>query len=100
MPHSRGVDPVFATEARAGHLQVSGSNTWFVVQGYRKGKRGALTPEEPKMARNQESCLALAKRIAITRPAVVAFSRKGDPDTGDFDEPVILATFGDVPEME
>jgi hypothetical protein len=80
-------------------LEHAQSNTWFVVQAYRKGRRGALTPEEPKMARNEANCLAMAERLAITRPAVVAFKRKGDPDTGDFDDPVILATFGDVPEM-
>ena len=28
----------------------------------------------------------------------VAFSRRGDPSLGDFDDAVILKTFGDVPE--
>jgi hypothetical protein len=28
----------------------------------------------------------------------IAFSRRGDPNLGDFDDAVILRTFGDVPE--
>ena len=28
----------------------------------------------------------------------VAFSRRGDPNVGEFEEAVILKTFGDVPE--
>jgi hypothetical protein len=30
--------------------------------------------------------------------AVIVFSRTGDSDTGDFDDPVILAKHGDAPE--
>ena len=80
-------------------LEQSTEETWYVVQAYRKGKRGALQPEEPKMARDHDHCIAMAEKVANTRPAVVAFKRVGDTYTGDFDEPEILATFGDVPEM-
>lgn len=41
----------------------------------------------------------MAERLSYSRHSVIAFSRTGDPDTGDFDEPVILAKFGDVPDM-
>lgn len=72
--------------------------THFVVQGFRKmGKR--VVADEPKMARDEAHCLRLAEQASASRAGVIAFSRTGDLDTMDFDEPVILATHGDVPEL-
>lgn len=82
-----------------GKLAEAGSVTHYVVQGYRKGARGKLRPDEPRIARDLNHCQVLAERVAQSRDAVIAFSRTGDIDTGDFDDPVIIATFGDVPEM-
>lgn len=76
----------------------AGTVTHFVVQAYRKGKRGKIEAEEPKIARDENNALAMAERLALSRHAVIAFSRTGDPDTGDFDDPVILAKHGDLPE--
>lgn len=71
--------------------------THYVVQAYRKmGKR--IGPDEPKVAADKRQCLRMAEAAAGRRHAVIAFSRTGDADTGDFDDPVILATHGDVPE--
>ncbi|HEV7345504.1 MAG TPA: hypothetical protein VGN60_07710 [Devosia sp.] len=83
---------------QVGNLMIDGSNTHYVVQGYRKKGR-AVQADEPRIARDKEHCLRLAQQIATTRHAVIAFSRTGDADTGDFDDPVILARHGDVPEM-
>ncbi len=72
--------------------------THYVVQGYRKmGKR--LVPDEPRVVKDERECLRVAEATAARRHAVVAFSRTGDADTGDFDDPVILATHGDVPDV-
>jgi hypothetical protein len=79
--------------------ELSGSVTHFVVQAYRKGKRGKLEADEPKIARDLHHCKVLAERTSYSRAAVIAFSRTGDPDTGDFDEPVILAKYGEVPDF-
>jgi hypothetical protein len=83
---------------KVGDLIVEKSNTHFVVQGYRKAKRGGLQADEPRIARDKEHCVRLAAQVASSRHAVIAFSRTGDPDTGDFDDPVILARHGDLPE--
>lgn len=80
-------------------IVAAGTVTHYVVQAYRKGKRGKLEADEPKIARDAHHCKVLAERTSYSRAAVIAFSRTGDPDTGDFDEPVILAKYGDVPEM-
>lgn len=72
--------------------------THYVVQSYHKrGKR--LVADEPKIAADERQCLRMAEAAAGRRHAVIAFSRTGDADTGDFDDPVILATHGDVPEV-
>lgn len=76
----------------------AGTITHYVVQAYRKGKRGKVEAEEPKIARDENNCRSMAERMALSRHAVIAFSRTGDPDTGDFDDPVILAKHGEVPE--
>lgn len=41
---------------------------------------------------------AAALASASTNAGAVAFSRSGDPDTGDFDEAIVLQTFGEVPD--
>ncbi|ODT80609.1 MAG: hypothetical protein ABS76_15640 [Pelagibacterium sp. SCN 64-44] len=76
----------------------AGTVTHFVVQAYRKGKRGKIEAEEPKVARDENNALAMAERLALSRHAVIAFSRTGDKETGDFDDPVILAMHGAVPD--
>ncbi|MGV8833274.1 MAG: hypothetical protein ACOH2N_14970 [Devosia sp.] len=84
---------------QVGKLQAAGTITHFVVQTFRKGKRGKIEAEEPKIARDENNALVMAERLALSRHAVIAFSRTGDLDTGDFDDPVILAKFGDVPDL-
>ncbi len=79
-------------------LAAAGTVTHFVVQAYRKGKRGRIEAEEPKITRDENNAVAMAERLALSRHAVIAFSRTGDKETGDFDDPVILATHGAVPE--
>lgn len=83
----------------AEQVVAAGTMTHFVVQAYRKGKRGKLEADEPKIARDLNHCKVLAERTSYSRVAVIAFSRTGDPDTGDFDDPVILAKYGEVPDF-
>lgn len=82
--------------ARADH---NSRVTHYVVQSYRKmGKR--LVADEPRVASSEAECLRWAQSTASRSPAVIAFSRTGDADTGDFDDPVILARHGSVPEPD
>ena len=83
---------------QVGKLAQASTVTHYVVQGYRKGARGRLQADEPRIARDLNHCQVLAERVAESRDGVIAFSRTGDTDTGDFDDPVIIATFGDIPE--
>ena len=81
-----------------GRVDASSRVTHYVVQSFRKiGKK--LIAEEPKVVKDERDCLRVAEQTAMRRPAVIAFSRTGDLDTGDFDDPVIMARHGNVPEM-
>src|SRR5690606_30650632 len=72
--------------------------TYFVVQAFQKGKKGVLIADEPRQARDEGHCKDLAERLSEGASAVVAFSRRGDPASGDWEDAVILAQFGHVPD--
>lgn len=73
--------------------------TYFVVLGFQLGKNGILVADEPKEIHGGEGrCLAAARRLSETRSGVIAFSRTGDPQLGDWGDAVILWQAGIVPE--
>jgi len=81
-------------------MPATAPKTFFVVQPFSRQKRGSLRPEQPIMATSKEAAIRRAERLAETKAGVLAFAQTGDPEMGDFDEPVILATHGDVPQQD
>ena len=80
-------------------MSTSAEVSFYVVQVFdRQGRR--LVAAQPRQAKSAEHAKLLAERLAPGHAGVIAFSRTGDPDTGDFDDPVFLARFGDVPSDE
>lgn len=71
--------------------------TYFVVQSFQRGKKGMLIADQPKQARDRAHCEYLAERLASSAASVVAFSRTGEPETGAWDDAVVLAVHGEVP---
>jgi hypothetical protein len=69
---------------------------YVVLPFLQRGRK--IVADQPREARSADHAKAMAERLAVTRPAVVAFSRTGDPDLGEFDDAVILARFGELPE--
>ena len=61
-----------------------------------RGEEGDLVPLEPLEAPNGESARRRAQSAAARHAGAIAFSRTGDPDSGDFGEPTIIAAYGDV----
>jgi hypothetical protein len=59
-----------------------------------------LTPGEAAECPNGAAAIRRAQAMASNEAnaGAVAFSRSGDPNLGDFDDAVILKTFGQVPE--
>ncbi|MGI3903481.1 MAG: hypothetical protein ACRYGP_19545 [Janthinobacterium lividum] len=70
--------------------------TYHVVIPFARDHEGNLVPLEPAEAPNAESARRRAKAAATKHAGALAFSRAGDPNTGEFDEAKLTASFGDV----
>lgn len=73
--------------------------TIYVVQGFMAGKRGALVPMTPVTFKTESQARSRAARLGETCQGVIAFSQAADVDSGDYADPVVLETHGNVPEM-
>ena len=70
--------------------------TCYVVVPFGRTEDGDLVPLEPMEALNSESARRRAQAALGKHVGAVAFSRTGDPDSGEFGDAMILATFGEV----
>ena len=72
--------------------------TVYIVQAFRAG-RGARLLADPSVACKSElAARRTAERLALSRVGVIAWSRTGDAELGDFDEdPVVLFRAGRIP---
>jgi len=73
------------------------SHTLHVVQAFEK-REGGIVAIEPKACPSAGSARALAARLAQTHVGVIAWSRTGDPELGDWGPPVVLARTGVIPD--
>lgn len=74
--------------------------TYYVVQSFERGKRGAIIADPPVEARDSNHAEKMAARLSEQKAGVIAFSRTGDPTTGDFEDAQIIAWYGIVPDIE
>jgi hypothetical protein len=81
-------------------MSASALKTYYVVQPFSRGKRGGLKAEQAIQAPSESAAILRAERIAGSKAGVLVFSQTGDPEMGDFDEPVFLASHGDVPSRD
>jgi hypothetical protein len=63
------------------------------------GWRG-LAPGQPVECLSEGAAIRRAEAMSHheANAGAVAFSRRGDPNLGDFEDPVVLKTFGQVPD--
>lgn len=71
--------------------------TYFVVQSFDVNRKRQVQPDQPILAQSESQALRMAERLAERKTGVVAFSRTGDPSTGDYEDAIILAAYGYVP---
>ncbi|MGN6548477.1 MAG: hypothetical protein ACTHJ3_01075 [Pararhizobium sp.] len=71
--------------------------TYYVVQAFSAGKRGALVADAPMQATSADHAKRMAERLSRTKVGVVAFSRTGDPAAGEYEDAKILAHYGRLP---
>lgn len=74
--------------------------TIYVVQPFLRDDRGRLMPDRPMTARDEADAKHRALMLKDRRAGVVAFSRTGDIETGEYDDAVIISKFGAVPDDE
>jgi hypothetical protein len=72
------------------------SVTYFVVVPFDRNDEGDLAAGEAREATSAGAAERGARELALRHAGAVAFSRTGDPSTGEFEDAVILAQFGDV----
>ena len=73
--------------------------TYYVALGFKRSEDGGeIAACDPKEARSAEQAIRMATSLAAKdgNCGAIAFSRSGDPALGDFEDAVILKTFGDV----
>jgi hypothetical protein len=72
--------------------------TLFIVQSFRAGPGTRLLPDPAVACKSAQTACRTAERLALTRVGVIAWSRTGDAELGDFDEkPVVLFRSGRIP---
>ncbi|WP_119392738.1 hypothetical protein [Taklimakanibacter lacteus] len=71
--------------------------TYFVVQPFMETRRGALVALPPVAARDADHARRLIRSQAGAVGAI-AFSRRADPEAGDYEAAEVLARWGKVPE--
>ena len=72
------------------------SVTYHLVVPFDRNEEGDLVPGEAKEAPNGNIARRGAQALATTHAGAIAFSRTGNMDSGDFDDAVITAEFGEV----
>ena len=74
--------------------------TYYVALPFVRTEEGELVPGEAQDRQTASAAVEAARRMAATSAGAVAFSRTGDPATGDFEDAVVIREFGEVPSVE
>jgi predicted Fe-Mo cluster-binding NifX family protein len=74
------------------------STTYYVVLSFVEGEDGDLIAEEPREAQSKGQAEATARALKSQKAAVIAFSRTGNPDVGEFQPAVEIVRYGRVPD--
>jgi hypothetical protein len=61
---------------------------------------GGVSPGQAVECHHERAAIRRAQALAINEgnAGAIAFSRRGSPDIGEFDDAVILRTFGEAPD--
>jgi len=72
--------------------------TFYVVQPFEAGKRGKMKAGVPMEVRSAADADRVAKRMSMDKLGAIAFSADVEPESGDAEPPVLIATYGEVPD--
>jgi hypothetical protein len=72
--------------------------TVYIVQSFRAGRGVRLVADPSVACKSEQTARRTAERLALSRVGVIAWSRTGDAELGDYDEdPIILFRAGRIP---
>jgi hypothetical protein len=74
--------------------------TYYVAMACVRTEEGELLPAEAKDFQDPGAARREAQRLSTLHPGALAFSRTGDPASGDFAPAVILVWYGEIGEVE
>lgn len=74
--------------------------TYYVALPFMRTDDGDMIAGIPRECPSASNAIHVARRLATDGVGAVAFSRSGDPATGEFEEAVVLQTFGEVVSLE
>jgi hypothetical protein len=77
-----------------------GFSICYVVQAYQETKRGNLVALPAIEARDADHARRLLEHRLTVAAGAIAFSRRVDPDAGQYENPVILLCRGRVPDED
>lgn len=72
------------------------NDAYYVVIPFDRNADGDVRPGAAQEAISAGAAERRARALAAEHGGAVAFSRRGDPVTGDFEDPIVLAQFGEV----
>lgn len=70
--------------------------TYFVALPFSQSEEGDLSAGEARDYQDGHAAIRGARSMAAVNAGAIAFSRTGDPATGDFHPAQILARFGET----
>jgi hypothetical protein len=71
--------------------------TYFVALPFDRQGGGELIAGDAQECKSAQAAIFRARRMAKGRAGAIAFSRTGNPSTGEFEAAEVLSEFGDVP---
>ena len=72
--------------------------TYFAVLPFSRTEEGDFLAEAAIEVRSAGEARSMAARMEGPQRGAVALSKTGDPQLGDWNDAVILGSFGDVPD--
>lgn len=76
------------------------SVTYYVALPFDQNEEGDLVAGEAQECQTATAAIRRAQSMAKVNAGAVAFSRRGDPSTGEFEEAEVLGAYGKVPAAE
>ena len=74
--------------------------TYYVALPFIRTDDGELVAGEAQERQTPSAAVNAARMLATTALGAVAFSRTGDPGSGEFEDAVVIQQFGEVPSLD